>query len=77
MTYIWVNQADNIIFALKDAAQSGGSIAMMCDRAEYSSKLEPFDFLGARRLMPFTIYHLALVFHRPVVFCLSVPGHAN
>jgi predicted LPLAT superfamily acyltransferase len=27
--------------------------------------------------MPFTIYHLSLVFGMPVAFCLSVPGAAN
>ena len=31
-------------------------------------------FLGARRLFPFTIYHLALMFRRPVAFCVGVPG---
>lgn len=74
VTYLWVNQAENLLFALKNAAQSGGSIAMMCDRAEHSSKVESFYFLGARRLMPFTIYHLALVFRMPVILCLSVPA---
>jgi len=77
VTYVWVNETENLLFALKDAAQSGSSIAMMCDRIEHSSKVEPFDFLGARRLMPFTIYHLSLVFRLPVVFCLSVPGARN
>jgi predicted LPLAT superfamily acyltransferase len=77
VTFLWVNQSENLLFALKDAAQSGGSIAMMCDRVEHSSKVEPFHFLGARRLMPFTIYHLALVFRMPVVFCLSAPGTTN
>lgn len=77
VTYVWVNETENLLFALKDAAQSGGSIAMMCDRIEHSSKVEPFEFLGARRLMPFTIYHLSIVFHLPVVFCLSVPGAKN
>lgn len=77
VTYVWVNESENLLFALKDAAQSGSSIAMMCDRIEHSSKVEPFDFLGARRLMPFTIYHLSLVFRLPVVFCLSVPGAHN
>ncbi len=77
VTYVWVNETENLLFALKNAAQSGSSIAMMCDRIEHSSKVEPFHFLGARRLMPFTIYHLALVFRLPVVFCLSVPGAKN
>ncbi|MGH7946010.1 MAG: hypothetical protein ACREF9_13515, partial [Opitutaceae bacterium] len=46
-------------------------------RIEHSSKVEAFHFLGARRLMPFTIYHLSLVFRMPIVFCLGVPGAAN
>jgi predicted LPLAT superfamily acyltransferase len=72
--YLWVNQSENLLFALKDAAQSGGSLVMMCDRVEYSSKVETFQFLGAQRQMPFTIYHLAVLFRMPVVLCLSVPG---
>lgn len=77
VTYVWVNQNQNMLFALKEAAQSGGSIAMMCDQIEHSSKVEAFDLLGARRLMPFTIYHLSLIFRLPIVFCLSVPGASN
>ena len=77
VTYVWVNQSENLLFALKQAADSGGSIAMMCDRAEHSSKLEILQFLGARRQMPFTIYHLALMFRMPVVFCLSVPDRSG
>jgi predicted LPLAT superfamily acyltransferase len=72
--YLWVNQSENLLFALKEAAQSGGSLVMMCDRIEYSSKVETFHFLGAQRQMPFTIYHLALLFRMPVALCLSVPG---
>ncbi|HEX2852774.1 MAG TPA: hypothetical protein VHO24_06010 [Opitutaceae bacterium] len=72
--FIWVNEHENLLFALKQAAQSGGSIALKCDRPDYSAKLEPFQFLGARRLFPFTIYHLALLFDLPLVLCVSVPG---
>ena len=72
--YLWVNQSEHLLFALKEAAQSGGSLVMMCDRIEYSSKVETFQFLGAQRQMPFTIYHLALMFRMPVALCLSVPG---
>jgi predicted LPLAT superfamily acyltransferase len=71
--FIWVNETENLLFALKDAIQSGGSVAMQCDRPDYSAKLEPFDFLGERRLFPFTIYHLALIFRLPVIFCLGIP----
>ncbi|MEO7599718.1 MAG: hypothetical protein ABIV50_12345 [Opitutus sp.] len=77
VSYVWVNEGENILFALKEAAQSGSSLAMMCDRVEHSSKVEAFHFLGARRLMPFTIYHLALLFRMPVTLCLSVPKGAN
>jgi predicted LPLAT superfamily acyltransferase len=77
VTYIWVNEKENLLFALKDAVQRGGSLAMMCDQIEHSSKAESFQFLGAPRLMPFTIYHLSLVFRLPIVFCLSVPGAAD
>lgn len=75
--FIWVNETENLLFALKQAAQSGGSIALKCDRPEHSAKLEAFDFLGARRMFPVTIYHLALMFRRPVVFCVSVPGASD
>jgi predicted LPLAT superfamily acyltransferase len=74
VTFIWVNDTANLLFAVKQAAQSGSSIALKCDRPEHSSKLEAFEFLGARRLFPFTIYHLAIVFKFPVAFCIGVPG---
>lgn len=71
--FIWVNEAENLLFALKDAIAGGGSVAMKCDRLEFSAKTEVFDFLGARRVFPFTIYHLALIFKRPVVLCVGLP----
>ena len=74
VTFIWVNDTTNLLFAVKQAAQSGRSIAMKCDRPEHSSKVEPFEFLGARRLFPFTIYHLAILFNLPVTFCVGVPA---
>jgi predicted LPLAT superfamily acyltransferase len=74
VTFIWVNEAENLLFALKDAIAAGGSVALKCDRLEFSAKTEAFEFLGARRLFPFTIYHLALIFGRPVVMCVGVPG---
>lgn len=74
ISFIWVNQGDNLLFALKDAVQSGGCLALQCDRVEFSSRTESFRFLGARRLFPFTIYHLALIFDRPVYLSVGVPG---
>jgi predicted LPLAT superfamily acyltransferase len=73
VTFIWVNDTRNLLFAVKQAAQSGRSIALKCDRPEHSSKVEPFHFLGERRLFPFTIYHLAILFKLPVTFCVGVP----
>lgn len=77
VSFIWANDPGNLLFAVKQAAQSGNSIALKCDRPEHSSKLEPFDFLGERRLFPFTIYHLAIMFKLPVAFCVAVPGEAD
>lgn len=74
VTFIWVNEKENLLFALKRAVESGGSIAMKCDRIGYSAKLESFEFLGARRSFPFTIYHLGVMFGRPVTFCVSLPA---
>jgi len=71
--FIWVNERDNLLFALKHAIDSGGSVAMQCDRPDFSARLEPFEFLGARRMFPVTIYHLSLIFHKPVGFCLGIP----
>jgi predicted LPLAT superfamily acyltransferase len=70
--FIWVNEPENLLFAMKSALERGESIAMQCDRL-YSSKTEPFRFLGARRRFPFAIYHLALLFQRPVMFCFGLP----
>ncbi|MEO6002158.1 MAG: hypothetical protein ABIZ04_03555 [Opitutus sp.] len=74
ITFIWVNEAENLLFALKEAISSGGSVALKCDRLEFSAKTEVFMFLGVRRVFPFTIYHLALIFKRPVVLCVGLPN---
>ena len=74
LKFIWVNEPENLLFALKEAVASGGSIAMKCDRLEFSAKEDVFEFLGARRRFPFTIYHLALIFDMPVLLSVGVPG---
>jgi predicted LPLAT superfamily acyltransferase len=71
--FIWVNDRERLLFALKEAIQEDGLVAMQCDRPDFSAKLEPFAFLGERRLFPFTVYHLAFIFQRPVVLCLGIP----
>ncbi|MDB6168052.1 MAG: hypothetical protein JWM88_916 [Verrucomicrobia bacterium] len=78
--FIWVNEASNLLFALKDAVASGGSVALKCDRLEFSAKTAAFEFLGRKRLFPFTIYHLATIFRLPVVLSVGVPaapGHST
>lgn len=74
VSFLWINDPANLLFELKAALEAGASLALKCDRLEFSAKTEPFHFLGARRLFPFTIYHLALMFDRPVVFCIAVAG---
>lgn len=72
--FLWVNEPANIPFALKDALARGCSVALQCDRPEFSARLEPFAFLGARRRFPFTLYHLAFVFGAPVILCVGLPA---
>lgn len=76
VSFLWINDPANLLFELKDALQAGESLAMKCDRLEFSAKTEAFRFLGEWRRFPFTIYHLAVLFGRPVVFCVAVPSNA-
>jgi predicted LPLAT superfamily acyltransferase len=71
--FLWINDPSRLLFDLKTVLDSGRSLALKCDRLEFSAKAEPFHFLGAQRIFPFTIYHLSILFGRPVVFCLAVP----
>lgn len=77
VSFLWVNEPENLLFALKSAIQAGDSLAMKCDRVEFSAKTEVFHFLGCPRVFPFTIYHLALLFDRPVSFCVGVAGASD
>lgn len=80
VSFIWVNDPANLLFALKGAINAGESVALKCDRLEFSARTEAFEFLGARRLFPFTIYHLALIFRVPVVLSVGLPagpGHST
>jgi predicted LPLAT superfamily acyltransferase len=72
ITYLWINSWNERVFATNDALRAGRSVAMQCDRIEYSAKRETFRFLGAQRQMPFTIYHLAIMHGLPVVFAYAV-----
>jgi predicted LPLAT superfamily acyltransferase len=74
VSVLWINDPANLLFDLKTAIEAGESLALKCDRLEHSAKTAPFRFLGATRLFPFTIYHLAILFDKPVVFCTAVPA---
>jgi predicted LPLAT superfamily acyltransferase len=74
VSFLWVNDPANVIFELKDALQAGVTLALKCDRLNFHARTEVFDFLGARRVFPFTIYILAVLFDRPVCFCLGLPA---
>ncbi len=71
LNIIWVNNPQEIILGINNAIQRKDSIAMQCDRVDYSSKNESFLFMGARRSFPFTIYHLSAIYRLPVAFCFS------
>jgi len=72
VSFLWVNEPENLLFAIKGAIERGDSVALQCDRL-FSSRAEPFHFLGAERMFPFAIYHLAILFDRPVMFCVGLP----
>jgi len=57
----------------EEAAATRAAIALQCDRTEFAARTEEFEFLGARRRFPFTIYHLALIFERPVLLSVGLP----
>jgi predicted LPLAT superfamily acyltransferase len=74
LRFVWVNDPADLLFALKEAGSGRDAIALQCDRADLSARCERFDFLGARRLFPFAIYHLALIFERPVLLSFGAPA---
>ena len=74
ISFLWINDPSNLLFDLKAVIEAGESLALKCDRIEYSARTEPFQFLGKRRMFPFTIYHLALLFDLPIAFCTAVPS---
>lgn len=74
ISFIWVNDPRELIFALKDAAGTDAPIALQCDRVEHSARTAEFDFFGVKRRFPITIYILAAIFKRPVILTVGVPG---
>jgi predicted LPLAT superfamily acyltransferase len=74
LQFVWVNEPGELLFALKEAAASRDAVALQCDRPEHSARTESFDFLGGKRVFPFTIYHLSLIFGRPVLLSFGAPS---
>lgn len=72
VAFLWVNNPQNLLFSLKEAVGDGHSIAMKCDRVVHSSKTEVFTFFGEKRIFPFTIYYLAILFDLPVVYAFGL-----
>ena len=77
VSFLWINNPANLLFDLKAAIEAGQSLALKCDRLAYSAKSEAFEFLGARRLFPFTIYYLSVLFSQSVVFCTATTTTTN
>lgn len=72
LRFVWVNEPGELVFALRDAAATPSALALQCDRVEFSSRTAVFQFLGAPREFPITIYHLALIFDRPVLLSVGI-----
>jgi predicted LPLAT superfamily acyltransferase len=47
VSFLWINNPDRLLFDLKAAIEAGESLALKCDRLEFSAKAEAFNFLGA------------------------------
>jgi len=75
--FVWVNNSEEVIFALKDAAAGPAAIALQCDRVGFSARAEFFEFLGAHRQFPVTIYHLAMIFNRAVILSVGMPTESG
>lgn len=71
---VWINRPEEMVVALNRALESGGSIALQCDREEHATRTAYFRFLGANRRFPVTIYHLAALYSRPVAIAFAFTG---
>lgn len=74
---LWANEPQDVLLGINRAVGEGASITMLCDRTDYSSRTEVFDFLGGRRNFPFTIYHLSAIYRMPVAFCFAIYNGRN
>ena len=77
VNFIWVNDPADIPFAIRDAIQEGHSVALQCDRPDFSSKTAVFTFFGEERVFPVTIFHLAQAFQLPVVLAFGIADRSG
>jgi predicted LPLAT superfamily acyltransferase len=77
VTILWMNDPQSVLFGINKAVGEGASIAMQCDRAEFSSRSEEFLFLNRKQKFPFTIYHMSAMYMMPVAFCFAVYNGVN
>ncbi len=70
--FIWVNDPGQLLLSLGEALRSSDTIAMQCDRIDHTGRKEVFDFLGKPRIFRTSIYRLAWLFKRKVIFCVAV-----
>ena len=73
VSFLWINRPEEFLFSLKETLQEGKSLALQCDRTEYSSRTCTLNFLGEQREFPMTIYYLSHMFQYPVVFAFTGP----
>lgn len=71
--FIWVNDPTEMILSLRDALQSNATVALQCDRDEGSRGGDVFHFLGTKRVFRTSVYRLARLFNRRVLFCIAIP----
>lgn len=70
--FIWVNDPHELLLSLREALESADTVAMQCDRMEGEGQCEAFEFLGKQRLFRTSIYRLAWLFKRKIIFCLAI-----
>jgi predicted LPLAT superfamily acyltransferase len=70
--FLWANDPQSVLFGIHKAIGEGASITMQCDRADYASRNEEFEFFGEKRPFPITIYHLSAIYKMPVAFCFAI-----
>jgi predicted LPLAT superfamily acyltransferase len=67
----------NTAFAIKDALDARGVVAMLADRARPGNAVTTVDFLGAPALFPAAPWLLAAALKAPVMLCFGIYAGGN